>query len=70
MACIAFGRCDDSFITSSLKAYLVEFISTLLFVVGVGSAIAYGHVNPAATFGLAVEGQITILIGIMYWPGA
>lgn len=51
MACIAFGRCDDSFSATSLKAYLAEFISTLLFVfAGVGSAIAYGesffHISP------------------------
>ncbi|XP_039070930.1 aquaporin TIP2-1-like [Hibiscus syriacus] len=99
------GRFDDSFNLGSLKAYLAEFISTLVFVfAGVGSAIAYnklttdaaldpdglvaiavchgfalfvavaiganisgGHVNPAVTFGLALSGQITILIGILYW---
>lgn len=39
---IAFGRFDDSFSIASLKAYLAEFISTLLFVfAGVGSAMAY-----------------------------
>ncbi|OAY80565.1 putative aquaporin TIP2-2 [Ananas comosus] len=32
MAGIAFGRFDDSFSFGSLKAYLAEFISTLLFV--------------------------------------
>jgi aquaporin TIP len=42
MARIAFGRFDDSFSLGSFKAYLAEFISTLLFVfAGVGSAIAY-----------------------------
>lgn len=42
MARIAFGRFDDSFSLASFKAYLAEFISTLLFVfAGVGSAIAY-----------------------------
>ncbi|KAL6140859.1 hypothetical protein ACLB2K_055356 [Fragaria x ananassa] len=42
MAGIAFGRFDDSFSLGSFKAYLAEFISTLLFVfAGVGSAIAY-----------------------------
>ncbi|WOK95853.1 hypothetical protein Cni_G04560 [Canna indica] len=55
MACIAFGRCDDSFSASSLKAYLAEFISTLLFIASVGSAVAYGHVNSAMTFGLAAS---------------
>lgn len=40
---IAFGRFDDSFSFGSIKAYIAEFISTLLFVfAGVGSAIAYG----------------------------
>lgn len=40
---IAFGRFDDSFSLATLKAYVAEFISTLLFVfAGVGSAIAYG----------------------------
>lgn len=43
MAGIAFGRFDDSFSLATLKAYVAEFISTLLFVfAGVGSAIAYG----------------------------
>jgi len=43
MAGIAFGRLDDSFSFASIKAYIAEFISTLLFVfAGVGSAIAYG----------------------------
>jgi len=42
MAGIAFGRFDDSFSLGSFKAYLAEFISTLLFVfAGVGSAMAY-----------------------------
>jgi aquaporin TIP len=39
---IAFGRFDDSFSAASIKAYVAEFISTLVFVfAGVGSAIAY-----------------------------
>ena len=39
---IAFGRFDDSFSLASFKAYIAEFISTLIFVfAGVGSAIAY-----------------------------
>ncbi|XP_072961387.1 probable aquaporin TIP2-2 [Typha angustifolia] len=49
MACIAFGRFDDSFSVSSLKSYLAEFISTLLFVfAGVGSAIAYSKLTAGA----------------------
>ena len=39
---IAFGRFDDSLSWASIKAYIAEFISTLLFVfAGVGSCIAY-----------------------------
>ncbi|KAL4194087.1 hypothetical protein AMTRI_Chr05g66970 [Amborella trichopoda] len=46
---IAFGRFDDSFNLGSLKAYLAEFISTLLFVfAGVGSAIAYNKLTSSA----------------------
>ncbi|ERM98708.1 aquaporin TIP2-1 [Amborella trichopoda] len=46
---IAFGRFDDSFSLGSLKAYLAEFISTLLFVfAGVGSAIAYNKLTSSA----------------------
>uniref|UniRef100_A0A5B7AJN1 Aquaporin TIP2-1 n=1 Tax=Davidia involucrata TaxID=16924 RepID=A0A5B7AJN1_DAVIN len=49
MPAIAFGRFDDSFSLGSLKAYLAEFISTLLFVfAGVGSAIAYNKLTSNA----------------------
>lgn len=49
MPCIAFGRFDDSFSLGSIKAYIAEFISTLLFVfAGVGSAIAYSKVTADA----------------------
>ncbi|KAI5651261.1 hypothetical protein M9H77_37266 [Catharanthus roseus] len=49
MAGIAFGRFDDSFSFGSFKAYLAEFISTLLFVfAGVGSAIAFNKVTSDA----------------------
>eukprot|EP00268_Persea_americana_P034850 TRINITY_DN3443_c0_g1_i1.p1 TRINITY_DN3443_c0_g1~~TRINITY_DN3443_c0_g1_i1.p1 ORF type:complete len:249 (+),score=48.23 TRINITY_DN3443_c0_g1_i1:196-942(+) len=49
MAGIAFGRFDDSFSLGSLKAYLAEFISTLLFVfAGVGSALAYSKLTSGA----------------------
>jgi len=42
MVKIGFGTFDDSFSVASLKAYLSEFIATLIFVfAGVGSAIAY-----------------------------
>ncbi|KAL7140150.1 hypothetical protein ABFS83_09G102900 [Erythranthe nasuta] len=43
---IAFGRFDDSFSFGSIKAYIAEFISTLLFVfAGVGSAIAFNKLT-------------------------
>lgn len=43
MVKIAFGSLNDSFSAASIKAYVAEFIATLLFVfAGVGSAIAYG----------------------------
>ncbi|KAK6773445.1 hypothetical protein RDI58_028683 [Solanum bulbocastanum] len=49
MPSIAFGRFDDSFSLGSIKAYIAEFISTLLFVfAGVGSAIAYNKVTADA----------------------
>lgn len=42
MVKIAIGSIGDSFSAGSLKAYLAEFIATLLFVfAGVGSAIAF-----------------------------
>lgn len=55
MPAIAFGRFDDSFSASSLKAYLAEFISTLLFVfAGVGSAIAYSYYTLYHLFNLTL----------------
>ena len=42
MVKLAFGDFGDSFSAASIKAYLAEFIATLLFVfAGVGSAIAF-----------------------------
>ncbi|KAL4626072.1 hypothetical protein ACB098_05G046000 [Castanea mollissima] len=61
MARIAFGRFDDSFSLGSFKAYLAEFISTLLFVfAGVGSAIAYNKLTSNAA--LDPEGLVAIAI--------
>ncbi|GJU30393.1 aquaporin TIP2-1 [Tanacetum coccineum] len=46
---IAFGSFSDSFSCTSMKAYIAEFISTLLFVfAGVGSAMAYGKLTADA----------------------
>ncbi|KAL2332349.1 hypothetical protein Fmac_019930 [Flemingia macrophylla] len=61
MAGIAFGRFDDSFSLSSFKAYIAEFISTLLFVfAGVGSAIAYAKLTSDAA--LDPAGLIAVAI--------
>lgn len=44
MVKLAFGSVGDSFSATSIKAYVSEFIATLLFVfAGVGSAIAFGE---------------------------
>ncbi|PHT92758.1 putative aquaporin TIP-type RB7-18C [Capsicum annuum] len=60
---IAFGYYNDSVTATLLKAYLAEFIATLVFVfAGVGSAI-----SDTVTIGLAVGGHITILTGFFYW---
>ncbi|XP_019173488.1 PREDICTED: LOW QUALITY PROTEIN: probable aquaporin TIP-type RB7-5A [Ipomoea nil] len=49
MVKISFGSIGDSFSASSIKAYVAEFIATLLFVLaGVGSAIAYRYKLPIA----------------------
>ena len=43
---IAFGRFDETFKLESFKAYVAEFISTLLFVfAGVGAVIAFGNTS-------------------------
>ncbi|RWR72475.1 aquaporin TIP2-1 [Cinnamomum micranthum f. kanehirae] len=61
MAGIAFGRFDDSFSLASFKAYLAEFISTLIFVfAGVGSAIAYNKITSSAA--LDPAGLVAIAI--------
>ncbi|XP_060172845.1 aquaporin TIP2-1-like [Lycium barbarum] len=58
---IAFGRFDISFSLGSIKAYLAEFISTLLFVfAGVGSAIAYNKVTTDAA--LDPSGLVAIAV--------
>ncbi|KAK6153657.1 hypothetical protein DH2020_013296 [Rehmannia glutinosa] len=58
---IAFGRFDDSFSFGSIKAYIAEFISTLLFVfAGVGSAIAYNKLTSDA--GLDPAGLVAVAV--------
>jgi aquaporin TIP len=68
---IAFGRFDDSFSVASLKAYLAEFISTLLFVfAGVGSAVAYGKLtsdaalDPAGLVAVAVCHGFALFVAV------
>nr|AMW03268.1 aquaporin TIP [Tamarix hispida] len=49
MGGVAFGRFDDSFCWTSIKAYIAEFISTFIFVfAGVGSVIAYNKLTSNA----------------------
>ncbi|BFG24451.1 hypothetical protein CerSpe_107250 [Prunus speciosa] len=71
MARIAFGRCDDSFSLGSFKAYLAEFISTLLFVfAGVGSAIAYNKLtsnaalDPAGLIAIAIAHGFALFVAV------
>lgn len=61
MPAIAFGHIDDSFTSASVKAYVAEFISTLLFVfAGVGSAIAFNKLTSDAS--LDPPGLVAIAI--------
>ncbi|KAI3936174.1 hypothetical protein MKW92_001876 [Papaver armeniacum] len=54
MVKITIGSIGDSFSVASLKAYLAEFIATLLFVfAGVGSALAYSKVSSDASLDAA-----------------
>ncbi|XP_031262629.1 probable aquaporin TIP2-2 [Pistacia vera] len=71
MVKIAFGRIGDSFSVGSLKAYLSEFIATLLFVfAGVGSAIAYGKLtsdaalDEAGLVAVAVAHAFALFVGV------
>lgn len=71
MVKIAFGSVGDSFSVGSLKAYLSEFIATLVFVfAGVGSAIAYGKLtsdaalDPAGLVAVAVAHGLALFVGV------
>ncbi|KAK9142108.1 hypothetical protein Syun_011508 [Stephania yunnanensis] len=71
MAGIAFGRFDDSFSWASIKAYIAEFISTLIFVfAGVGSAIAYNKLtsnaalDPAGLVAVAVAHGLALFVAV------
>ncbi|XAR67694.1 hypothetical protein NMG60_11002565 [Bertholletia excelsa] len=71
MPAIAFGRFDDSFSWGTIKAYVAEFISTLLFVfAGVGSAIAYAKLtsnaalDPAGLVAVAVCHGFALFVAV------
>lgn len=71
MVKIGFGTFDDSFSIASLKAYLSEFIATLIFVfAGVGSAIAYNDLtsdaalDPAGLVAVAVAHAFALFVGV------
>ncbi|MED6157034.1 putative aquaporin TIP2-2 [Stylosanthes scabra] len=71
MVKIAVGSFDDSFSVTSLKAYLAEFIATLIFVfAGVGSAIAYNELTADAALdapglvAVAVAHAFALFVGV------
>lgn len=71
MVKIAVGSVGDSFSVTSLKAYLAEFIATLLFVfAGVGSAIAYNELTSDAALdapglvAVAVAHAFALFVGV------
>lgn len=71
MVKIAFGSLGDSFSAGSLKAYLAEFIATLLFVfAGVGSAIAFNKLSndasldPAGLVAVAIAHAFALFVGV------
>uniref|UniRef100_A0A7N0UYY2 Uncharacterized protein n=1 Tax=Kalanchoe fedtschenkoi TaxID=63787 RepID=A0A7N0UYY2_KALFE len=71
MVKIAVGSFKDSMASEVLKAYLVEFISTFMFVfAGVGSAIAYGKLtsdaatDPAGLVAVAVCHAFALFVAV------
>ncbi|KAL0313003.1 UNVERIFIED_CONTAM: putative aquaporin TIP-type [Sesamum radiatum] len=71
MVKIAFGSVGDSFSAASVKAYVAEFIATLLFVfAGVGSAIAYNKLtsdaalDPPGLVAVAVAHAFALFVGV------
>lgn len=68
---IALGTFGDSFCFASIKAYIAEFISTLIFVfAGVGSAIAFnkltsdGALEPAGLVAIAVAHAFALFVAV------
>ncbi|XP_016445220.1 putative aquaporin TIP-type RB7-18C [Nicotiana tabacum] len=71
MVKIAFGNYNDSVSAASIKAYLAEFIATLLFVfAGVGSVISYNKLttdaalDPAGLVAVAVAHAFALFVGV------
>ncbi|KAL5728365.1 hypothetical protein ACHQM5_001457 [Ranunculus cassubicifolius] len=71
MVKLALGSVGDSFSVASLKAYLAEFIATLLFVfAGVGSAIAFSKLtdgaalDPAGLVAIALAHAFALFVGV------
>ncbi|KAK6935165.1 Major intrinsic protein [Dillenia turbinata] len=71
MVKLALGNFGDSFSFGCLKAYLSEFIATLLFVfAGVGSAMAYDKLtsdaalDPAGLIAVAVAHAFALFVGV------
>ncbi|KAL5730602.1 hypothetical protein ACHQM5_003403 [Ranunculus cassubicifolius] len=71
MVKLSFGSIGDSFSVGSLKAYLAEFIATLLFVfAGVGSAIAFSKLtsdaalDPAGLVAIALAHAFALFVGV------
>ncbi|CAA6656157.1 unnamed protein product [Spirodela intermedia] len=71
MVKLVFGRFRDSFTLGSVKAYIAEFIATLLFVfAGVGSAVAYGKLtngaalDPAGLVAVALAHSLALFVGV------
>ncbi|EXC02125.1 Aquaporin TIP2-3 [Morus notabilis] len=71
MVKLALGSVGDSFSAASLRAYLAEFIATLLFVfAGVGSAIAFnkltsdGALDPPGLVAVAVAHAFALFVGV------
>uniref|UniRef100_A0A5B7CEG7 Putative aquaporin TIP-type n=1 Tax=Davidia involucrata TaxID=16924 RepID=A0A5B7CEG7_DAVIN len=71
MVKLSFGSIGHSFGVGSLKAYLAEFIATLLFVfAGVGSAIAYNKLtsdaalDPPGLVAVAVAHAFALFVGV------
>ncbi|KAL8064548.1 hypothetical protein ABFX02_01G097500 [Erythranthe guttata] len=52
---------------AGLVAVAVAHAFALFVGVSMAANVSGGHLNPAVTFGLAIEGNITIITGLFYW---